>query len=83
MKAKAIPKWLTKRYSILWKKFGKKEFDFEKASKSLKEKDNRMVSIALSRLNKNGWIEIKIHPKDSRKRIYKLKSPAEAIEEIS
>lgn len=83
MEAKAIPKWLTKRYSVLWKKFKEKEFGFDGVVKALKEKDERMVSITLSRLKKNGWLEVEIHPNNSRKRVYKLKTPEKAMEEIS
>ncbi|MEE8167887.1 MAG: hypothetical protein V3T58_03320 [Candidatus Hydrothermarchaeales archaeon] len=85
----SAPKRLThfsvfKKYCInrLWNKFKGKDFGYEEASKVLKEKDKNLVSVVLSQLRKHGWLIIKLHPKDSRKRIYKLKSPEKAIEEL-
>jgi DNA-binding transcriptional regulator PaaX len=83
-----LPNWLKKNYLLLWRSTRGKEFSFEDALKILGEKDERHVSVSLSRLNKSGWLEVKIDPKDSRKRIYKLKLPEEKsvkdlIEEIS
>ena len=75
-----LSKWVMKRYSKLWKKFKDKEFDHGQASKALN--DDKMTSIILSDLKKAGWLEIKLHPEDSRKRIYKLKNPEDAITEI-
>jgi hypothetical protein len=79
---KALPKWLTERYSTLWKSLKDKEFDHNKAAEILKEKKERLVSVVLSDLKKHGWLTIKLHPEDSRKRIYKLKNPEKAIKEI-
>ena len=79
---KPLPKWLTERYSLLWKKFKEKEFDHDEAANVLKEKKERLVSVVLSDLKRHGWLTIKLHPKDSRKRIYKLKNPEEVINEI-
>jgi type I restriction enzyme M protein len=36
----------------------------------------------LSELKQNGWLEMKLDPNDARKRVYKLKSPDHAIEEM-
>ena len=79
---KPLPKWLTYRYSLLWKSFKNKEFSYDKDAKILKEKKERLVSVILSELKKQGWLTIKLDPKDSRKRIYTLKSPEEAFKEI-
>ena len=70
------------RYSVLWKKFKENEFEHDDASKILKEEKDRLVSVVLSELKKHGWLIIKLHPDDSRKRIYKLKKPEDAITEI-
>jgi len=78
----ALPKWVMQRYSLLWKAFKTKEFEYDEASKVLKEKEERLVSVVLSELKKHGWLTLKIHPEDSRKRIYQLKSPEEATEEL-
>ena len=80
---KPLPKWLMERYSVLWKKFGENEFEHDDASKLLKEEKDRLVSVVLSDLKKHGWLTVKLHPDDSRKRIYKLKNPENAIREIN
>lgn len=71
------------RYSVLWKKFEENEFEHDDASKLLKEEKDRLVSVVLSDLKKHGWLTVKLHPDDSRKRIYKLKNPEDAIREIN
>ncbi len=81
--ATPLPKWIMQRYSILWRTFKNKDFDFDKAAKALKEKNTILLSQILSELKKAGWLTIKLDPKDSRKRIYTLISPEEAIKEIS
>jgi len=78
---KPLPKWVTYRYSLLWKRFGKKEFNYEQATKTLKEKLS-LISVILSELKNHGWLTLTLDEKDSRKRIYKLKSPEEAISEL-
>ena len=59
-----------------------KEFEFNEALSILqqmpKPDDRRIVGLFLSDLRKAGWLEVKFDPKDTRKRIYKLK-PYEAI----
>lgn len=77
---KPLPKWIMKHYSTLWNKFKNREFRYEDASKALKEK--KMMSLILSELKKAGWLEVKLDPKDSRKRIYQLKSPEDVVKEI-
>lgn len=76
-----LPKWIMKAYSKLWTKFKNKEFNHDEASKTLD--DDKMISIILSDLKKAGWLDVRLHPEDSRKRIYKLISPEKAIKEIS
>ena len=78
----AIPKWLMKRYSKLWKKFKEKEFSFEEALETLKEKDERVLSVILSDLKKAGWVVLALSPTDARKRIYKLKEPNIIVEAL-
>jgi len=74
-----LPKWAMKRYARLWGKFRSREFTYEEASKVLKEKDPNLVSVILSYLRKYGWLAIKLHPVDTRKRIYQLISPEKAV----
>jgi hypothetical protein len=76
-----LPKWIMKAYSKLWTKFKNKEFNHEDASKTLN--DDKMISIILSDLKKAGWLEVRLDPSDSRKRLYKLISPEEALKEIA
>ena len=77
---KPLPKWIMYRYSVLWNKFGDKEFSHNDAFKTLNK--DKMVSITLSELRQNGWLEMKLDPNDARKRVYKLKSPDQAIKEM-
>lgn len=79
---KPLPKWLMERYSLLWRKFKDREFDHDEASKILKEEKESLVSVILSELKKHAWLTIKLHPDDSRKRIYKLKKPEDAVSKI-
>jgi DNA-binding MarR family transcriptional regulator len=76
-----LPKWIMRAYSKLWVKFKNKEFNHDEASKTLKE--DKMVSVILSEMKKAGWLEIKLDPTDSRRRLYKLISPEEAVKEIA
>lgn len=76
-----LPKWLMQSYAELWLAFKSGEFDHDQASKIIKKK--RLISPILSELKKNGWLTVKLHPEDSRKRIYQLKSPDEAIKEMA
>ncbi len=82
MTVKPLPKWAMQRYAKLWGRFKTKEFIYEEASDVLKEKDPNLVSVVLSYLRKFGWITIKLHPIDTRKRIYKLKNPEKAVKEM-
>lgn len=77
-----IPKWLEKRYNILWDTYQDFPFRFEDATKILKEKiqDSKdQINVFLSELRKKGWIRVEFDPVDARKRIYKLESREEII----
>jgi len=78
----ALPKWVMVRYSKLWNEFKDKEFTFDKAVKVLKDKE-AVVSVFLSDLRKAGWIQVNLSQKERRQRVYKLKSPAEAIKDMN
>ena len=73
-----LPKWIQRRYAVLWGSFKNKQFSHEQAVKLLKDKET-VVSVFLSDLKKAGWLEIRLDQKDSRIRWYLLKSPEEAI----
>ena len=64
-----LSKWILKAYYKLWTKFKNKAFTHKDTSKTLN--DDKMV-IILSDLKKAGWLEVRLDPSDSRKRVYKL-----------
>ena len=74
-----LPKWIMKHYSKLWSKFKDKKFSHTQAEELLKITN---TSIVLSRLKKYGWLKLSLNPEDSRKRLYELKDPAEAVKEM-
>jgi hypothetical protein len=78
-----VPIWIIKRYKELWISFQDKEFTFEDASKLLKEKDNKFVSVTISRLRKLGWVNVKLSKNDNRKRLYSLKPIKDAKEDYT
>ncbi len=82
MTIRALPRWAMERYAKLWSRYKDKEFGYKDVTKTLKEKNEKIVSVFLSYLKKYGWLNIKLHPEDSRKRIYQLKNPEEAVKEM-
>lgn len=80
--ANPLPKWLMRRYAVLWAKLKDKKFSYEKAQKILKDK-NTVLSVVLSELKKAGWLSVDLNPKDARKRVYKLKSLDKAFKELA
>ena len=78
-----IPKWLMKRYSLLWTAFKSRPFSYRKASKILKENDERRMNVIISSLRRHGWVRTEKDPKDTRRRIYYLKPPEKAVNEIA
>jgi len=77
-----IPKWVWKRYALLWKKFKDKPFAFEQAQKELKHIDKNIVSVMFNELKKAGWVSVNLSEGDSRKRVYTLFNPTLIIEGI-
>ena len=77
---KHIPEWILRRYALLWRRLGEKEFTKETALKEI-GKDSA-AAVVLSELRKSGWMKIKINEDDARKNIYQLKDPKKAIMEI-
>jgi len=78
-----IPKWVWKRYALLWKKFENKPFTFEQAQKELKFVEGNVVSVMFNELKNAGWITANLDDKDSRKRIYTLVNPIQIVESSS
>jgi len=81
--AEPLPRWIMKRYSLLWNSFKSKEFTHKKAKEILNEKDERIVSLFLSDLKKYGWLDVNLDPNDSRIRVYRLKKPEDAVKEMN
>ena len=77
-----IPKWVWKRYALLWKKFKDKPFTFEQAQKELKHVDRNVVSVMFNELKNAGWIAVSLGEGDSRKRVYNLPNPISIIESV-
>ena len=78
----AIPKWVWKRYALLWKKFGEKPFTFEQAQKELKHLDRNLISVMFNELKNAGWMNVALDKEDSRKRVYTLINPVEIVESV-
>ncbi len=78
----AIPKWVWKRYALLWKKFKDKPFTFEQAQKELKHVDRNVISVMFNELKNAGWIAVNLSEEDSRKRVYNLLNPLQVVENI-
>ena len=76
-----LPKWIQKRYSILWNKFKNKPFSHEDASRLLSDNE-QVVSVFISDLRKAGWVEVTLDQKDTRMRRYVLKEPNIAMKEM-
>jgi type I restriction enzyme M protein len=79
-----LPKWLAKRYDVLFKTYQSSSFRFEDAAKILVKNiqdSEEQINVILSELRKKGWLEVEFDREDTRKRIYKLKSSEEMISE--
>lgn len=79
-----IPKWLDKRYEVLWESFESSPFRVEDASRVLRERfddSEDQINVILSELRKEGFLKVEFDPADARKRIYQLKSREEVISE--
>ena len=79
-----IPKWLDKRYGILWEAFHSSSFRVEDAARVLKEKiddSEEQINVVLSELRKEGMLKVEFDPTDARKRVYQLISREQIISE--
>ena len=77
-----LPKWIMKRYLLLWSELKDREFSFDDAerilSKMAKPDSKKVVGLFLSELRKAGWVKVELNQDDTRKRVYRLK-PYELI----
>lgn len=76
MMAELPPNWAFKIYSKLWKEFGGEEFSNKEARSIV---NNPNLTQAISRLKNDGWLKIRLNPKDSRKSLYRLEDPSDVI----
>ncbi len=79
-----LPKWLDKRFGILWQGNHENPFRFEDASHILKDKlhdSEDQVNVFLSELRKRRLVKVEFDPEDARKRIYRLQSIEKLISE--
>jgi type I restriction enzyme M protein len=77
-----IPKWVDKRYDVLWEIFSASTFRFEDAVAALKDKIDEsedQVNTVLSELKRAGALKVDFDPIDARKRIYTLLSKEQVI----
>ena len=80
-----LPRWLERRYGVLWEEFGEREFRFEEAKRVLLEQmedDEEQVNAILNELKKRGVLEVKADPEDARKKIYRLKSREKIVSQL-
>lgn len=80
-----IPKWVEKRYKILWEACQDTPFRYKKAAKTLKEKmrdGEEQVNVILSELRKGGWLHVEPDPEDARRKIYRLESREKIISQM-
>lgn len=72
-----LPKWIMKRYLLLWDEFKDREFAFDDAlnclGKMAKPDNKKVVGLFLSELRKAGWVKVELNQVDTRKRVYRLK----------
>jgi hypothetical protein len=73
-----LPKWLMKRYSMLWRDTRGSPFTHEDAQAILRLSEG-LTSAVLSELRKAGWLSAEMDPNDTRKRIYTIIGPEDAV----
>ena len=79
----SLPRWVMERYAKLWKKYEDKPFVYEDIGKVLKMDDKNIISVFMNELKNAGWVDVNLHPEDSRKREYALKNPEKAIQALA
>ncbi len=80
MEAEPLPKWMMRRYALLWRTFKNNKFTLDDCINKLKE-DKKIVLVLISRLRSMGWLETELDKEDARRRFYKLK-PLETVVEM-
>lgn len=80
---KALQKLQMVKYARLWRAFKTAEFDNKEAQDILKAEKNHHLSVLFYDLKRLGWLTVVREKKDKRKKIYKLKEPNAATEELA
>lgn len=82
-----LPKWIFRRYLILWNAFQSREFYFDEAFNQLQKMPvpdaKKIVTLFLSELRRKGWLEVRLDPDDARRRIYNLRPYKDVLEVIT
>lgn len=73
-----MPRWIMKRLKMLWEKFGEDEFSFDDAAALLKDDNERVLAVVLSRLVKSGWLISERKKEKYGHAVYKIKDPKAA-----
>lgn len=78
-----IPKWVMIRYSALYRDFKCKSFTRENAKEVFQKynlkSEEKLANVFFSELNKKGWVIVERNKKDSRKKLFRLINPEQAI----
>jgi DNA-binding MarR family transcriptional regulator len=77
-----LPKWIMRRYALLYKKFDNKKFTLEEGREAIKE-ETKIMLVLMSRLRKAGWINVEFDTQDARKRFYTLRPLDQVMEMMS
>jgi len=81
MNVKPLPKWLMRKYAVLWKEFGEDDFTCEDARKLIGDKEE-VFNVVISDMKKSGYIKVSIDSEDKRKRLYRIISPDNMIKNL-
>jgi len=82
MKIDPLPKWIMKKYALLWRTFQEREFSYMDVSELFKGENINVIRTMISQLRRNGWLTVALDQKDSRKRVYKLRPLQEILENM-
>ena len=80
-----MPRWVMKRLKIIWEKFGSKDFTFDEVAKLLKNDNERVVAVVLSKLVKSGWLISERKKERFGPAVYRIRDPkaAEIIAKVN
>ncbi|MBI2559055.1 hypothetical protein HYW20_07075 [Candidatus Woesearchaeota archaeon] len=82
MTTKPLSSQQLQKYAALWNKLGSRPFEFEDAEKILKLNESHLL-VTLHRLKQKGWLSTKPHPTASKKSLYRIIPPNNAVRGLS